>query len=162
MCDPQTTGARMTDSGLAMVSPYSDIVSTIPSASFRTCAPPQRRFNALATNAGEICMGLWVLGKAHPPGAFCDAGGRRWSDRCGLGHQGPFASGVATAFPNVLNGYMSIKARMRSTGGRKGMNGHTIGIDISKAQELSNSNSHYGCWSNATKVIPAISGANKA
>ena len=24
------------------------------------------------------------------------------------------------------------------------------------------SNSHYGCWSNATKVIPAISGANKA
>ena len=32
-----------------------DIVSTMPSASFRSCAPPQRRFNALATNAGEIC-----------------------------------------------------------------------------------------------------------
>ena len=27
----------------------------MPSASFRTCAPPQRRCNALATNAGEIC-----------------------------------------------------------------------------------------------------------
>ena len=30
------------------------MVSTMPSASFRLCAPPQRRFDALATNAGAI------------------------------------------------------------------------------------------------------------
>ena len=45
----------------------------------------------------------------------------------------PERSKVATAFPNVLNGYLSNKARMRSTGERKGMNKHTIGVDISKA-----------------------------
>lgn len=45
----------------------------------------------------------------------------------------PERSKVATAFPTVLNGYLSNKARMRSTGGRKGMNKHTIGVDISKA-----------------------------
>ena len=40
--------------GPHMCDPYSDIVSAMPSASFRPCAPPQRRFNALATNAGAI------------------------------------------------------------------------------------------------------------
>ena len=46
---------------------------------------------------------------------------------------GPERSKVATAFPTVLNGYLSNKARMRSTGAEKGMNKHTIGVDISKA-----------------------------
>ena len=32
---------------------------------------------------------------------------------------GPTSSVVATVFPNVLNGYMSVKARMTSTGDRK-------------------------------------------
>ena len=34
--------------------PYSDIVATMPAASFRPCAPPQRRCNALATNVRAI------------------------------------------------------------------------------------------------------------
>ena len=38
--------------GSHMCDPYIDIVSAMPSASFRPCAPPQRRFNTLATNAG--------------------------------------------------------------------------------------------------------------
>ena len=38
-----------------------DIVSAMPSAPFRPCAPPQRRCNALATNAGAMC----------PEGAIC-------------------------------------------------------------------------------------------
>ena len=46
--------------GSHMCDPYSDIVSAMPSASFRPCAPPQRRFNALATKAGAI-SGLTVL-----------------------------------------------------------------------------------------------------
>ena len=33
-----------------------------------------------------------------------------------LGRQGPQMSVVATVLPNVLNGYLSIKARMTSTG----------------------------------------------
>ena len=32
---------------------------------------------------------------------------------------GPTSSVVATVFPNVLNGYMSVKARMTSTGDGK-------------------------------------------
>ena len=36
-----------------MCDPYIDIVSAMPSASFSPSAPPQRRFGALATNAGE-------------------------------------------------------------------------------------------------------------
>ena len=39
---------------------------------------------------------------------------------------------VATVLPYVLNGYMSIEARMTSTGEEK-MTKHTVGIDISKA-----------------------------
>ena len=42
--------------------------------------------------------------------------GWRWSDRYVLGRLGPCLSGVATALPNVLNGCMSIKARMTRTG----------------------------------------------
>ena len=37
-----------------MCDPYIDIVLTMPSASFRPCALPQRRFDALATNVGAI------------------------------------------------------------------------------------------------------------
>ena len=33
-----------------------------------------------------------------------------------LGRLGPYLSVVATALPKVLNGYMSIKARMTRTG----------------------------------------------
>ena len=49
-----------------------------------------------------------------------------------LGRKGPYGSVVATVLPYVLNGYMSIEARMTSTGEEK-MTKHTVGIDISKA-----------------------------
>lgn len=44
---------------------------------------------------------------------------------------GPRVSQVATVLPVVLNGYVSTKARMTSTGAGK-MIKHTVGIDISK------------------------------
>ena len=62
---PGGVGGRREQSRLL---PDIDIVSTMPSASFRTCAPPQRRFNALATNAGAIC-GLVLLGLANTAAA---------------------------------------------------------------------------------------------
>ena len=40
--------------GSHMCDPYIDRVLTMPSASFSSCAPPQRRHNALAKNAGAI------------------------------------------------------------------------------------------------------------
>ncbi|MCY3793888.1 MAG: transposase [Gammaproteobacteria bacterium] len=42
-------------------------------------------------------------------------------------------SRVATAFPAVLDGYAGVEARTRRKGDKKGMNKHTIGVDISKA-----------------------------
>ena len=48
--------------------------------------------------------------------------GRRWSAVVGPltgWPSGPTSNVVATVFPNVLNGYMSVKARMTSTGDGK-------------------------------------------
>ena len=50
------------------------VAPTMPSASFRTCAPPQRRCNALATNVGEIAGGPW---RDHPTGTRRHTHGRR-------------------------------------------------------------------------------------
>ena len=48
-------GARHGEpAGRTCATPIVDIVSTMPSASFLPCAPPQRRFDDLATNAGAI------------------------------------------------------------------------------------------------------------
>ena len=55
-------------------------------------------------------------GRTRPFGASRGAEGGRWSDRFVLGRHGPQVSVVATVLPYVLNGYMSIKARMTSTG----------------------------------------------
>ena len=51
---------------------------------------------------------------AEASGAGTEQG--QWSDRWLLGRKGPSGSLVATVLPYVLNGYMSIMARMTSTG----------------------------------------------
>ena len=68
--------------GSHMCDPYIDIVSTMPSASFRPCAPPQRRFNALATNVGAIC-GLVLLGLANTAAAEFPGDGGHLKARLG-------------------------------------------------------------------------------
>ena len=56
--------------GSHMCDPCIDMMSTMPSASLRPCAPPQRRCNAIATNVGEICGLICFNLQATVPEAF--------------------------------------------------------------------------------------------
>ena len=89
-------------------------------------------------------MSVWSADWGHGEGPGCSAPTEaseragagteqgRWSDRWSLGREGPHGSVVATVLLYVLNGYMSIEARMTSTGEGKMSVLHTVGIDISK------------------------------
>ena len=69
--------------------------------------------------------GLGSFGRIHPRRLWPEAPRRRWvGPLCMPAVKGREGSGAATVFPNVLNGYVSVKARTTSTGGRKDDSGY--------------------------------------
>ena len=67
-----------------------------------------------AGSGGRPGLSTARRGERSEPERAVESG--RWSDREVAGRKGPCRSLVATVLPQVLNGYLSIKARTTSTG----------------------------------------------